>query len=150
MPMQAKAQVVGSKEHMNAQSLPMSLSKAPCQSVVGPLLARKPSLRDSTNGLHKSSAPAVMSSMSTGTSLAPTDNHRLSSQFSGLSPLKSLKLLTPKISLAATKLSPAISRITPSTPCSSAQQSISTPSPGPSSAEDDEILVDEETAQYIK
>ena len=149
-PTQTKTQVVGSKERTSAQSSPASLSKAPRHSVVAPSLVTKSSSRDSTNGLRKTSAPAAAGSASTSTSLAPTDNHGLSSRFPGLSPSKSLKLLSPKISLAATKSSPTISSITPSTPGGSARQSISTPSPAPSSADDEEILADEEMAQYIK
>ncbi|KAF8334206.1 kinase-like domain-containing protein [Cantharellus anzutake] len=130
---------MGSKEHSSSQSSPASLSKVSRQ-LVAPPSAKKPSPRDSAVGLRKSSAPATTG----GASLVPSESH---SRFSGLSPSKSLKLLSPRISLATAKTSPST---TPGTPSGSGRQSASTPSPAPSSADDEELLADEEMVQYIK
>ncbi|KAF9514477.1 hypothetical protein BS47DRAFT_873226 [Hydnum rufescens UP504] len=82
--------------------------------------------------------------------MLPSDAPSLSSRLSVLSPSKSLKLLSPKVTLPVTRTTPSISNIVaPSTPGSS-RQSLSTPSPAPSSADDDEALADEEMTQYIK
>ena len=101
----------------------------------------------SFKGLRKTSVGSV-SSMTSSTALG--EAHRRSS---GSSPTRlGKKLLSPKMSLPATRLSG--SSTTPNLhhgPAGSPRrQSISTPSPVPSSVDEDELLGDEEMLQYIK
>lgn len=90
-----------------------------------------------------------MPTISSSNSSAPSDSHSFSSKLANLTPSKSFKLLSPKVSLPVTRTSPAISQMTPATP-GSGRQSVSTPSPVSSSAEDDEAAADEEMLAYIK
>jgi dual specificity tyrosine-phosphorylation-regulated kinase 2/3/4 len=135
------------KERTSLRLSPQSLSRPPRQ--IQPSLgsAKKTNPRDSSiTNLRKSSAPSIAST----SSMLPSDAPSLSSRLSVLSPSKSLKLLSPKVTLPVTRTTPSISNIVaPSTPGSS-RQSLSTPSPAPSSADDDEALADEEMTQYIK
>ena len=101
-----------------------------------------------TRGLRKSSTGSVSSIT---TSVPASDQQ---GAFSVLSPSKGLnKLLSPKISKPTSRLSG--SATTPnlgnqSAPPTPRRQSLSTPSPVPSSVDEDEILGDEEMMQYIK
>ena len=96
-------------------------------------------------GLRKASTSSVHST--TNALLASETSTSHSHRFSALSPSKGLKLLSPKISLSATRsntvhrsaVSPSVSR-----------QSLSTPSPVPSSIDDEEMQGDEEMMLYIK
>ncbi|KAI0043563.1 hypothetical protein FA95DRAFT_1609296 [Auriscalpium vulgare] len=96
-------------------------------------------------GLRKSSTGSVASI----SSVAPSESQH---RFSALSPSKGLKLLTPKSSLPHSRSSTAgASGIhqamgSPST----SRQSFNTPSPAPSSVDEEELVGDEEMLQYIK
>jgi dual specificity tyrosine-phosphorylation-regulated kinase 2/3/4 len=113
-------------------------------STPGSLLQRK-SKRDSVSftGFRKSSTGSVASIVS----IAPSDSHR---RFSALSPSK---LLTPKMSLPTTRVVNASTgqniHQTIASP-SSSRQSLSTPSPVPSSVDEEELLGDEEMIHYIR
>ncbi|KAF9452805.1 hypothetical protein P691DRAFT_659930 [Macrolepiota fuliginosa MF-IS2] len=126
-------------------------SRLPRQATVnssnGSILPRK-SNRDSMSfiGLRKPSTGSV-ASISTPAANAeqPSSSHR----FSALSPSKGLKLLGPKPSLrsansSSTQAPPA--RASPS----SSRQSLSTPSPVPSTMDEEELLGDEEMKNYIR
>ena len=110
--------------------------------------------RDSMSfgGLRKSSTGSVASLNSVAPSDAPstqastqTSSHR----FSALSPSKGLKLLSPKVSLTHSRSSNSSNTHQVATP-SSSRLSLSTPSPVPSSVDEEELLGDEEMLQYIK
>lgn len=108
------------------------------------LLHRKGN-RDSVSfiGLRKSSTSSV-SSISTPAS-TETAHHR----FSALSPSKGLKLLakpTPRSSNSTSTQNIHQAIASPS----SSRQSLSTPSPVPSSVDEEELLGDEEMLQYIR
>ena len=102
----------------------------------------------SFGGLRKSSTGSVASLNSVAPSDAPstqTTSHR----FSALSPSKGLKLLSPKVSLTHSRSSNPSNTYHVATP-SSSRLSLSTPSPSPSSIDEEELLGDEEMLQYIK
>jgi len=114
----------------------------------GSILPRK-SNRDSMSfiGIRKPSTGSVASfSTPAGNAEASSSSHR----FSALSPSKGLKLLGPKPSLRSSNSSisqaPNPSRSSPS----SSRQSLSTPSPVPSTVDEEEMLGDEEMRNYIK
>ncbi|KAI0807072.1 hypothetical protein C8Q74DRAFT_1362620 [Fomes fomentarius] len=102
-------------------------------------------------GLRKSSTSSVASTNSVAHDQPqppPAHSHH---RFSALSPSKGLKLLSPKVSLPIARSSNSSS--TPSiqqTMGTPSRQSLSTPSPAPSSVDEEEILGDEEMMQYIK
>ncbi|KAK0210456.1 CMGC/DYRK/DYRK2 protein kinase [Desarmillaria ectypa] len=138
----------------------LSASRVPRQlsgnaSSTSGILPRK-SNRDSISftGLRKSSTSSV-ASLSTSVAAAATDastshhHHR----FSALSPSKGLKLLSPKISLPTARSSNSTSTHNihqAIASASSSRQSLSTPSPAPSSVDEEELLGDEEMMHYIK
>ncbi|CCM02908.1 uncharacterized protein FIBRA_05022 [Fibroporia radiculosa] len=100
-------------------------------------------------GLRKSSTGSVASISSVAQQNEPQSSHR----FSALSPSKGLKLLSPKMSLPTSRSSNSSSThsiqqamASPST----SRQSLSTPSPAPSSIDEEELLGDEEMLQYIR
>ncbi|EJF62485.1 kinase-like protein [Dichomitus squalens LYAD-421 SS1] len=103
-------------------------------------------------GLRKASTSSVASTTS-GAHEQPQQTAHSHHRFSALSPSKGLKLLSPKVSLPTARSSNSSS--TPSiqqtigTPTGS-RQSLSTPSPAPSSVDEEELLGDEEMMQYIK
>jgi dual specificity tyrosine-phosphorylation-regulated kinase 2/3/4 len=106
--------------------------------------------RDSMSfgGLRKSSTGSVASLNSVAPSDAPstqTTSHR----FSALSPSRGLKLLSPKVSLTHSRSSNSSNTQQVATP-SSSRLSLSTPSPAPSSVDEEELLGDEEMLQYVK
>ncbi|KAF5357893.1 hypothetical protein D9756_001787 [Leucocoprinus leucothites] len=129
-----------------------STSRLPRQSTTntnnGGILPRK-SNRDSMSfiGLRKPSTGSVASfSTPANTAEPPPSSHR----FSALSPSKGLKLLGPKPSLRSSGSSSSQAvQPTRSSP-SSSRQSLSTPSPVPSTMDEEEILGDEEMRNYIK
>ncbi|KAF9257809.1 kinase-like protein [Marasmius fiardii PR-910] len=132
-----------------------STSRVPRQiaasaSATGSILPRK-SNRESISftGLRKPSTGSVASASTD----AHVGNESSSShhRFSALSPSKGLKLLSPKISLSSARSSNANASqgLLSGTP-SSSRQSLSTPSPAPSSIDDEEILGDEEMLHYIR
>jgi len=100
--------------------------------------------------LRKASTGSVAST----TSVAPPSETTHSHRFSALSPSKGLKLLSPKISLSTRSSNNNGSmsnahRAQAGTPASS-RQSLSTPSPVPSTIDEEELLGDEEMMQYIR
>ncbi|KAI0646766.1 hypothetical protein C8Q79DRAFT_1067692 [Trametes meyenii] len=103
-------------------------------------------------GLRKSSTSSVASTSSIAHHEQPPPSHS-HHRFSALSPSKGLKLLSPKMSLPTARSSnssstPSIQQTIGSP--STSRQSLSTPSPAPSSVDEEEILGDEEMMQYIK
>lgn len=114
----------------------------------GSILPRK-SNRDSMSfiGIRKPSTGSVASSSTPASNAEPSSS---SHRFSALSPSKGLKLLGPKPSLRSSNSSisqaPNPSRSSPS----SSRQSLSTPSPVPSTVDEEEMLGDEEMRNYIK
>lgn len=104
----------------------------------------------SFSGLRKSSTGSVASisvNPPPESQPAPSSSHR----FSALSPSKGLKLLSPK-ALSSSRVASSSSqglRDSVASPNSS-RQSLSTPSPSPSSVDEEELLGDEEMLQYIK
>lgn len=115
-------------------------SAASISSTSGGILHRK-SARES--GIHKGSMSSVTS---ISTPSAANESHY---RFSALSPSKGLKLLTPKISLSSTRLSNQHAHQSVASP-TLGRQSVSTPSPAPSSMDEEELLGDEEMLHYIQ
>ncbi|KAJ7074410.1 hypothetical protein C8F01DRAFT_1100425 [Mycena amicta] len=124
-------------------------SVAPAPSSSSSVLTRK-SNRDSISftGLRKSSTSSIATS-STTQAPEPSSHHR----FSALSPSRGLKLLSPKIGLSSTRASNSTStqsiQQVANSP-SSSRQSLSTPSPVPSSVDDEEAQGDDEMLHYIR
>ncbi|KAF8652724.1 hypothetical protein AX16_004223 [Volvariella volvacea WC 439] len=133
---------------------PSIVSRVPRQSsgttLSSGVLPRK-SNRDSISfGIRKASTGSV-NSVSTPAAVA-TESTNAHPRFPALSPSKGLKFLSPKVSLSNARPSastaPPVYRTT-DTP-SSSRQSISTPSPAPSSIDEEELLGDEEMMHYIR
>ncbi|ESK96823.1 cmgc dyrk dyrk2 protein kinase [Moniliophthora roreri MCA 2997] len=132
-----------------------STSRVPRQvsasaSTTGSILPRK-SNRDSISfsGLRK---PSTSSVASVSTNATAANESSTSHRFSALSPSKGLKLLSPKISLSSARSSNTASTqnlAAAGTP-SSSRQSLSTPSPAPSSVDEEELAGDEEMLHYIR
>ncbi|KAI0948418.1 hypothetical protein AcV7_009169 [Taiwanofungus camphoratus] len=103
----------------------------------------------SFGGLRKSSTGSVASI----SSVAQQNESHPSHRFSALSPSKGLKFLSPKISLPTSRSSNSSSthsiQQAMASP-SASRQSLSTPSPAPSSVDEEELIGDEEMMQYIK
>ena len=121
-----------------------STSRVPRQSsVTAPTTSsvQRRTNRDSISiiGLRKSSATSITSISTPAASNEPS-HHR----FSMLSPSKGLKLLAPKNSARA-----STSGVHQGSP-PSGRQSLSTPSPVPSSIDEEELLGDEEMLHYIR
>ncbi|KAJ6500330.1 hypothetical protein C8R45DRAFT_977294 [Mycena sanguinolenta] len=143
---------------VRASPATVSTSRVPRQSAAAAttasssssLLNRK-STRDSISftGLRKSS---TSSATSASTAAAPTESSTTHHRFSALSPSRGLnKLLSPKIGSArASNSTSSIQQIANSP--SSSRQSLSTqsPSPAPSSIDDEEAQGDEEMMHYIR
>ncbi|KAJ7081547.1 hypothetical protein C8R43DRAFT_939937 [Mycena crocata] len=140
---------------VRASPATVSTSRVPRQSLAtaasssSSVLTRKAN-RDSISftGLRKSSTSSVASA-STAAATESSTHHR----FSALSPSRGLKLLSPKIGLSSTRASnststQSIQQIANSP--SSSRQSLSTPSPAPSSVDDEEVQGDEEMLHYIR
>ncbi|KAG6891150.1 hypothetical protein C0992_010138 [Termitomyces sp. T32_za158] len=126
-----------------------STSRVPRQSITTATTStlRKGS-RDSVSfTARKASTGSVSSISAPAVSNESTSHHR----FSALSPSK-LKLLTPKISLhtarSSIKSGHGIQQAMNSP--SSSRQSLSTPSPAPSTVDEEELLGDEEMLHYIR
>ena len=122
-----------------------STSRVPRQSsVAAPTTSsvQRRSNRDSMSiiGLRKSSAASI-ASLSTPAASNEPSQHR----FSMLSPSKGLKLLAPKGSVRASTSGTVHQGSPPS-----GRQSLSTPSPVPSSIDEEELLGDEEMLHYIR
>ncbi|TFY59885.1 hypothetical protein EVJ58_g5496 [Rhodofomes roseus] len=122
---------------------------APTSSTTNGTIPRKNRESMSFAGLRKSSTGSVASI----SSVAQQNDSGPSHRFSALSPSKGLKLLSPKLSLPTSRSSNSSSthsiQQAMASP-SSSRQSLSTPSPAPSSIDEDELLGDEEMMQYIK
>jgi len=133
-----------------------SISRVPRQSSVASTpstnnAVQRKSNRDSVSfiGLRKSSTNSVTSlSTSATAAAAPTNDTSSHHRFSVLSPSKGLKLLAPKSSARAST-SGLNARQGAGSP-SSSRQSLSTPSPAPSSVDEEELLGDEEMLHYIR
>lgn len=143
-----------------ARNSPQSISRVPRtvpSSLSNTGLPRKKT-RDSMSfgSLRKQSTSSIAIPSSTESVTAPiTTTTSRSNRLSMLSPSKSLKLLTPKLSSSTpSKSHPSSSNpnLFKSTSASSSRQSLSSPSPVPSAAtvDEDEILGDEEMMAYIK
>ncbi|KAJ7470446.1 CMGC/DYRK/DYRK2 protein kinase [Mycena latifolia] len=141
------ASVRGSPATVSTSRVPRQ-STATAASSSSSVLTRK-SNRDSISftGLRKSSTSSVASASTAAAT--ETSSHR----FSALSPSRGLKLLSPKIGLSSTRVSNSTStqsiQQVANSP-SSSRQSLSTPSPAPSSVDDEEVQGDEEMMHYIR
>ncbi|KAL0578420.1 serine/threonine protein kinase, CMGC, dual-specificity [Marasmius crinis-equi] len=131
-----------------------STSRVPRQianstSATGSVLPRK-SNRESISftGLRKPSSSSVASVSTNATTANETSSshHR----FSALSPSKGLKLLSPKISLSSARSNANNTQHSAAGSSSASRQSLSTPSPAPSSVDDEELMGDEEMMHYIR
>ncbi|KAJ4488299.1 kinase-like domain-containing protein [Lentinula aciculospora] len=123
-------------------------------SASGSILPRKSNRESISFGLRKASTGSV-ASMSTAANSNPSATNETSTshhRFSALSPSKGLKLLSPKISLSSARSSHASSSqsIAPAATPSSSRHSLTTPSPAPSSVDEEEQAGDEEMLQYIR
>lgn len=129
-------------------SIASTSSRVPRQ-VSAPVAASTRKNRESMSfaGLRKASTSSVTSMSSAAPSEAPVPN---TNRFSALSPSKGLKLLSPKISLSSNRHSVHSSIANVSTSAASSRQSLSTPSPVPSSVDEEELLGDEEMLACIK
>lgn len=149
--------ISGPMRHSSIRASPStnSTSRVPRQSSTststsGGILQRK-SNRESMSftGIRKSSTSSI-TSLSTPAAATEPSHHR----FSALSPSKGLKLLSPKISLSATRASNSSTQQNihqaMGSPSSSRQSlSGSTPSPAPT-VDDEELAGDEEMLHYIR
>lgn len=143
----SNASVRASPSTISTTRVPRQLSTS--SSTSGSVLTRKGNRESiSFSGLRKSSTGSV-----TGTAVTGSEQPSLSHRFSALSPSKGLKLLSPKISLSSARTSSSSGsqsiHQTIGTP-GSGRQSLSTPSPAPSSVDDEELQGDEEMMQYIR
>ncbi|KAG6841209.1 hypothetical protein C0991_000871 [Blastosporella zonata] len=137
-------------KHSSVRASPsVSTSRVPRQSIASATAssARKGS-RDSVSFTARKASTSSVTSMSTpaASNESSTHHHR----FSALSPSK-LKLLAPKISLpirSSNTSSQGIHQAMGSP--SSSRQSLSTPSPAPSTVDEEELLGDEEMVHYIR
>ncbi|KAI6118724.1 hypothetical protein EDD16DRAFT_978775 [Pisolithus croceorrhizus] len=143
----------------SVRASPSSNSRVPRQ-ISGPPSAGgipRKSNRDSVSftSLRKASTGSVASTASAAPQ--PSEPSHVHNRFLALSPSKSLKLLSPKISLSAgrsshttnSSASSSVHRAHAGTP-SSSRQSLSTPSPVPETVDEEEFLGDEEMMQYIR
>ena len=138
-----------SHRHSSVRKSPSTSSRVPRQSATsastpGSLLHRKANRESlSFTGFRKSSTGSVASIAS----VAPSESQH---RFSALSPSK---LLTPKMSLPIARTSESgvsqnVNHIVASP--STSRQSLSTPSPVPTSVNEEELLGDEEMILYIR
>ncbi|PVF99135.1 hypothetical protein CPB86DRAFT_784142 [Serendipita vermifera] len=155
-----KATATAGNNRYSVRASPQSSSKTPryagntISSSASTSSIRKPT-RDSSislNGMRKSSTASVNS---VGSSLASGSVNNMEtppSRFSALSPAKSIKMLSPKVSLQSPRAtqasaSPALRQGSSS---SSDRHSFSTPSPVPAAVDEEELLGDEEMMDYIR
>ncbi|GLB35192.1 putative protein tyrosine kinase [Lyophyllum shimeji] len=135
--------------HASVRASPsVSTSRVPRQSIAVPNGIRKGS-RDSVSFTARKASTSSVASLSTPA--APTEISSAHHRFSALSPSK-LKLLSPKISLPTARSSNATGQgihQAMGSP-SSSRQSLSTPSPAPSTVDEEELLGDEEMLHYIR
>ncbi|KAF8636499.1 hypothetical protein AX17_003314 [Amanita inopinata Kibby_2008] len=105
--------------------------------------------RDSVSygGIRKPSTSSIASLSMPAVSVESASRH-----FAALSPSKGLKLLSPKISLSSARGSnvASVGSNTRQGSPSSNRRTPSTPSPAPSSVDEDELMGDDEMMQYIK
>ncbi|KAF8626154.1 hypothetical protein AX15_005048 [Amanita polypyramis BW_CC] len=132
------------------RSSPSSSSRLPRQASASMSLSNNQHLRKNRDSLSYSGVrkPSTSSITSLSTPAASTDSG--SRHFTALSPSKGLKLLSPKLSLSSARGSS--NTVTGSTRQGSPsnRRTPSTPSPAPSSIDEDELIGDEEMMQYIK
>ncbi|KAG6861883.1 hypothetical protein C0995_010589 [Termitomyces sp. Mi166 len=136
-------------KHSSLRASPsLSTSRVPRQSITTTTTStlRKGS-RDSVSYTARKASTGSVTSISTPAAPTESTSHH---RFSALSPSK-LKLLTPKISLPTARSSNSGHNIhqAMNSP-SSSRQSLSTPSPVPSSVDEEELLGDEEMLHYIR
>ncbi|KAK7023804.1 CMGC/DYRK/DYRK2 protein kinase [Favolaschia claudopus] len=143
------ASVRASPATVSTSRVPRQSSTNATASSSSSVLTRKPN-RDSISftGLRKSSTSSVTSS-STATAAESSSTHH---RFSALSPSRGLnKLLSPKIGIArASNSSSSIQQVANSPSSSRQSLSAQSPSPAPSSVDDEEALGDEEMMHYIR
>ncbi|KAL6309179.1 hypothetical protein BKA93DRAFT_724499 [Sparassis latifolia] len=150
----SKVTTTTSQRH-SVRSPPLGTSRVPRQvaattsATVNGAIPRKNRESMSFAGLRKSSTGSVTSI----SSIAQQNESQTQHRFSALSPSKGLKLLSPKMSLPTTRssntsLTQGIQQVMGSP--SASRQSLSTPSPAPSSVDEEELLGDEEMLQYIR
>ncbi|KAJ7490045.1 hypothetical protein B0H11DRAFT_1051727 [Mycena galericulata] len=142
------ASVRGSPATVSTSRVPRQ-STATAASSSSSVLIRKTNRESlSFTGQRKASTSSVASA-STAPAAESTSHHR----FSALSPSRGLKLLSPKIGLSSARGSNSTStqsiQQVANSP-SSSRQSLSTPSPAPSSVDDEEAQGDEEMMHYIR
>ena len=143
----APAKTVSAAKHSSFRGSPSApTSRVHRQSVIASMTTgnlRKAS-RDSVSFSTRKASTGSVASLSTPAAPSESSHHR----FSALSPSK-LKLIGPKVGLSAARTSSQSIHQTIGTP-SSGRQSLSTPSPAPSSVDDEELLGDEEMLNYIR
>ncbi|KZT11457.1 uncharacterized protein LAESUDRAFT_692333 [Laetiporus sulphureus 93-53] len=150
------SKVVMASQRHSARVSPSITSRVPRQATapaitttVNGTAPRKNRDSMSFGGLRKSSTGSVASV----SLVAPQNEGQSSHRFSALSPSKGLKLLSPKMSIPTSRSSnssstPSIHQAMASP--SMSRQSLSTPSPAPSSVDEEEVAGDEEMLQYIR
>ncbi|OBZ75716.1 Dual specificity protein kinase pom1 [Grifola frondosa] len=153
---QAPKTATSSQRH-SIRASPSAASRVPRQvtattsTTTNGTIPRKNRESMSFGGLRKASTGSVasISSVAQNESQPQSQSHH---RFSALSPSKGLKLLAPKMSLPTARSNasstPSIQQTMASPSLS--RQSISTPSPAPSSVDEEELLGDEEMLQYIR
>ncbi|KAJ7734930.1 hypothetical protein DFH07DRAFT_987792 [Mycena maculata] len=139
------ASVRGSPATVSTSRVPRQ-STATTASSSSSILIRKTNRESLSFAARKSSTSSVVSAPT-----APPPAESTSHRFSALSPSRGLKLLSPKIGLTRVSNSTSNQSIqqVANSP-SSSRQSLSTPSPAPSSVDDEEVQGDEEMMHYIR
>ncbi|KAG6910900.1 hypothetical protein DXG01_006583 [Tephrocybe rancida] len=137
-------------KHSSIRASPsVSTSRVPRQSLAATTTSSvRKANRDSVSYTARKASTSSVTSMSTPAAANETSTHH--HRFSALSPSK-LKLLAPKISLPSARsstLGQGIHQAMGSP--SSSRQSLSTPSPAPSTVDEEELLGDEEMMHYIR
>ncbi|KAF8507320.1 hypothetical protein BU17DRAFT_78128 [Hysterangium stoloniferum] len=148
----SKIQATPTTARLAARTSPQSVSRVPrtvASTLSNTALPRK-SNRDSISfsGLRKSSTGSV--AMPPPAQPEPTSRPN---RLSMLSPSKSLKLLSPKLSSTPSRSqtgNTSSSGLFKTTSASSSRQSLSSPSPVPPGVDEEELLGDEEMMAYIK
>ncbi|KAG9003050.1 hypothetical protein FRB94_003413 [Tulasnella sp. JGI-2019a] len=149
----------------STRSSPQSISRAPRQSGIpasSVTSSKRPVPRDSLySNLRKTSNTSITSlsaatqevhPVSSSTAALVQNSTTNSNRLSTVSPSKSMKMLSPKVGLPPPRIisSAGNTSTRQNGSPSSSRQSFSTPSPSPSSLDEDEVLGDEEMMAYIK
>ncbi|KAG8735980.1 hypothetical protein FRC10_009942 [Ceratobasidium sp. 414] len=146
---------IGAMARSSVRASPQSSARALRQSNAGkssssssatPSVAKKSTNPVSLSSLRKFSNNSTSASAGSASNAKEIHHSRLSI----LSPSKSLKFLSPKVTLPITRSAePSPRGVTPATP-SSSRQSLSTPSPVPMEVDEEELAGDEEMMAYIR